>query len=239
MRCKNCGWNNPADALVCEKCRAKLTSHNPNRPSAYRPGDDRALGLTPTVMGSTGMPKFSIPENPRVMTPNNRNLNDAIGSPAAGVKAPQPMAGHFPGLCPTCSYPISELMDSCPNCGLDLTPYKQAAEKKQEPASKASSKSDSDDGADSNEAIYGKCNATLVGHNSRLDNAQGDREDDDVAKSDGVIIEPYDDEWTVEAAEGHDVYIRVNKDKFRLISGDELLIDGEKYFFKAGRLHKS
>ncbi len=126
MRCRNCGWNNPADAVTCEKCHSKLTGfQSPNRPRAARPGDSRSLGQTPTVMGRPGMPDLG-----SAKPFGTGQSASASSSPrSAGMQIVD--TSHRPGMCPDCGYPVSEKADSCPNCGYDFSKFAKPEEKKE------------------------------------------------------------------------------------------------------------
>ncbi len=117
MRCKNCGWQNPETATVCEKCHSKLkTTYNPNRPSATRPGDARDLGRTPTVMG--GVNPFASAMDPASTLHPSASGNPFYRTPSP-IPSPQDSSDEerMPSICPDCGYPLSGCSDSCPNCG--------------------------------------------------------------------------------------------------------------------------
>lgn len=87
MRCKNCGWENPANKQKCEKCNAPLSGsmiedNNTNRPSY----------------------SSAIAENLKGTVPEG-GVNDEERPTGSGAS------------CTNCGYPVSPVMNVCPNCG--------------------------------------------------------------------------------------------------------------------------
>ncbi|MDE6272066.1 MAG: zinc-ribbon domain-containing protein [Muribaculaceae bacterium] len=134
MRCKNCGWQNPDTAPVCEKCHSKLNNtYNPNRPRAARPGDERDLGRTPTVMGKAN-PFAASPDTPHDRPSPSTYHNQANFSSKPASQG----TSQRPAICPDCGYPLSDRSDSCPNCGKQIEihdPMQNAGEEKNSPDS--------------------------------------------------------------------------------------------------------
>lgn len=91
MRCKNCGWENPAGKSKCEKCNAPLTGSmiDMERPQPVSPERSETF-------------------NPRVTV----NENVAFG------EEPSDRAGA--GICPGCGYPVRSGVCVCPSCGKAL-----------------------------------------------------------------------------------------------------------------------
>lgn len=94
MRCKNCGWENPANQPKCEKCNAPLNgsmieNNVPPRPS-YSPIAESLKGTLREVGAET----------------SGNSHQDAPAS--------------TPGACSHCGYPVSSTMNVCPQCGQTL-----------------------------------------------------------------------------------------------------------------------
>lgn len=90
MRCKNCGWENPAGVSKCEKCNASLSEMAPQaapREMAPLGGGPRPVAVEPASL------KGTLPDS------------QAFASPTA------------PTICPKCNYPLGRGTGSCPNCG--------------------------------------------------------------------------------------------------------------------------
>ncbi|WP_206422498.1 zinc-ribbon domain-containing protein, partial [Barnesiella sp. An22] len=103
MRCKNCGWENPAGKSKCEKCNAPLTgsmieheSHNYNRESI----SEERESLHSTVRESSVFGKMS-------------------NASQTGNK-----------VCGNCGYELAEGMKVCPACGTSTVDTKNRYEKK-------------------------------------------------------------------------------------------------------------
>lgn len=90
MRCKNCGWENPAGKSKCEKCNAPLIGSMIDH-SRMQPG----------------MPDTGEAFNPRVTVNENIVFGDKSSDASNG------------GNCPGCGYPVRDGVQVCPNCGRD------------------------------------------------------------------------------------------------------------------------
>lgn len=91
MRCRNCGWENPAERQKCEKCNAPL-------------------------IGS--MIEDSTPLKRKNYTSVAENLKGTVPENADGIFIQKDKAGgNVPFKCTNCGYPVSSAMNVCPNCG--------------------------------------------------------------------------------------------------------------------------
>lgn len=95
MRCKNCGWENPANKQKCEKCNAPLSGS--------------------MIEGNAKYQNYSsaIAENLKGTVPESR------GEIRSGIDYKE-MNGQLTN-CSNCGYPVSPAMNACPNCGEMLT----------------------------------------------------------------------------------------------------------------------
>lgn len=91
MRCKNCGWENPAGVSKCEKCNASISAMEP-------------LGAPLSAGAASAPAPAPIPE-PAISLKGTVPDSQIFGSSA------------HPSICPQCNYPIGNGMNSCPNCG--------------------------------------------------------------------------------------------------------------------------
>lgn len=219
MRCKNCGWKNPDNALVCEKCHSKLTNNNPKRPSNSRPGDDRSMGKTPTVCGN-------VDESLKFAADLNEDLATNLNTPGVNI----------PGLCPACSYPVSEHSSTCPNCGAAIPPTFKSAMPEQ-PGSTGekteyTSASESEQKSEfKSTVIRSNPAAGATGSDFLLIPQAGYPDLNPGEAPEGVNISLINDEWTIEADPSTPVYIRVNGAQFKLLPDDEIIINGVAYKF--------
>lgn len=102
-RCKNCGWPNDDNAIVCEKCSAPLENGQSPRPVAQTVSESGEENLRKTVSESQffggSEPQFGHEnENREVVADSDRNLSS----------------------CPNCGYPVRNNMAVCPDCGTVL-----------------------------------------------------------------------------------------------------------------------
>lgn len=91
MRCKNCGWENPANKQKCEKCNAPLSG------SMIEGNNNNANHSSYTS---------AIAENLKGTIPETGGVTDNDESPIGLGQS-----------CSNCGYPVSPVMNACPNCG--------------------------------------------------------------------------------------------------------------------------
>lgn len=92
MRCRNCGWENPAGKQKCEKCNAPLSGSMIDDSDSFARKDSIAESLRGTI-----------PES-------------GSGSLSQMGEA----TDNIPSNCTDCGYPVSTVMKVCPNCGKKL-----------------------------------------------------------------------------------------------------------------------
>lgn len=92
MRCNNCGWENPAGNQKCEKCNAPLKG------SMVEDSEARKEKYFPVAEELRG----TVPES------------GAFGQQEQQIDDKKPQS------CPHCGYPVSPVMNACPNCGGEL-----------------------------------------------------------------------------------------------------------------------
>lgn len=90
MRCKNCGWENPNSATVCEKCNLPLDSSFAEQ--SYASPISTGRDLKKTVLES-----------------------DVFANPMGGSANQE-----VPTVCPKCGYPLRPGSTSCPNCNFQI-----------------------------------------------------------------------------------------------------------------------
>ena len=113
MRCRNCGWDNPANNTKCEKCNQQLSGNETHyQESIPDRGADIDFNPKKTVNENV---VFSMQQNPEALT---RKENQ----------------------CVSCGYPILAEMNSCPNCGKTLRDGQSGVSREQS-CSKCGSKS--------------------------------------------------------------------------------------------------
>ncbi|MDE6329254.1 MAG: zinc ribbon domain-containing protein [Muribaculaceae bacterium] len=122
MRCKNCGWNNPDSAKVCEKCKARFKNiPNSIGPNPYRPGGRHDRGETPTIIGKND--PLHVPGNFYARRPGSHDKT-LTSAPGVNGVAKQRVAVGPPAIrlegtatCPDCGYLTAAASPSCPCCG--------------------------------------------------------------------------------------------------------------------------
>lgn len=100
MRCKNCGWENPAEKLKCEKCNAPLSGSMIDHESVYH-----------------GSKKGSVKEEHDSLrsTVRESSVFDSIKGSPNGSK-----------VCENCGYELADDMKICPACGTPTAETKSA-----------------------------------------------------------------------------------------------------------------
>lgn len=205
MRCKNCGWNNPDNLQLCEKCHSKLISHHSKRQSAIPPAPERP----------------AIPQRP-----DFKNSQADSFSPMHSSAPAQSAAS-----CPNCAYPVSKFSSTCPNCGGDISALRNKEDAYSQ-FSDANLKEDKDTPIFKSTVI--RPNPALMSAGADSDsylNSAGSLDLNPDTPPAGVIISRINDEYAIRATEGAEVYIRLTSEQFKLIPGDQLLINGTTYIF--------
>ncbi len=95
MRCKNCGWENPAGSVKCEKCGAPISGDAPN--SGVENGGYARTQREEPLRGTI-------------------SEHDVFGNGSVGGE--DSVAG---GVCKSCGYPIGRGSSVCPNCGAPIS----------------------------------------------------------------------------------------------------------------------
>ena len=111
MRCKNCGWENEAGSLKCEKCNAPLKGSmiDSDFESRNKTEEDDASSLTDTISEKKVFGSYR----------NEEDFNHE----------------HIPAdqekrTCPKCGYQISPSMMVCPACGTHMNQNSESNEEK-------------------------------------------------------------------------------------------------------------
>ena len=148
MRCKNCGWENPDNAIRCEKCNAPLSGSMVDRDSHSgdpQPGSYSERPLSGTVKESSVFPSASVNNQGTRRRPSADSYDDVNVNESA------------PSTCPKCGYPLRPDMKVCPSCG---TPLRNAP--KNEPNAVATKKCPKcGSPVKANEKFCGNCGAPL------------------------------------------------------------------------------
>ena len=116
MRCKQCGWENPAEATTCVKCHSslkELPSNNRPVPPAENAGGtrrEREQELRGTVRETD-------------MASSRRKTQRHEEQSASMRETPTPSVGAADGdgQCPKCGYRVAAGSEACPNCGQELS----------------------------------------------------------------------------------------------------------------------
>ena len=131
MRCKNCGWDNPANNVKCEKCNASFSS-------LMNGGAEKnaSLGKFDPKKTAKGCPECGYPvrdtggtcphcgyvfaeekqETPVDKEPELLQQKEQQPAPESAPEAPKPTIK----TCAFCKSPVSEAAQYCSNCGASL-----------------------------------------------------------------------------------------------------------------------
>jgi len=129
MRCKNCGWENPANNAKCEKCNA------PIKDSASEPVDNNSSGKFDLKKTAKGCPECGYPIRDAEKTCPHCGyifVSEKQEAPAYKEPAPQIEQQSVPEqapdipksvekICPFCKAAVAETAHYCSNCGVSLT----------------------------------------------------------------------------------------------------------------------
>ena len=128
MRCKNCGWDNPANNIKCEKCNASFAGLNIKPEPENPPLEEAERGVT-----KKGCPACGYPMRELIKTcPNCGHLFDQQEEQSAEKEllladAPQLLVDLIPEpaasnkkACLRCNSSVPESASYCSNCGSSL-----------------------------------------------------------------------------------------------------------------------
>ncbi|MCQ2324616.1 MAG: FHA domain-containing protein [Paludibacteraceae bacterium] len=109
MRCKNCGWDNPAGLTKCEKCNTPLEGDVSNQPAASYNGTACESNYADTVTeGSNAAPVYG-------KTVCESNAFSGVSTPVTN-STPSTSAAGVLDRCPECGYPLRPGTSVCPKC---------------------------------------------------------------------------------------------------------------------------
>lgn len=117
MRCKNCGWINPADSQNCEKCHATLQDENfgiiqnPTHPVSDRMKSTVAEGVIFTELEPV------VISCPKCGYPLSENTNCC---PNCNYEVKSDLAERQCLKCRTCGQKVNAESKFCPECGVPL-----------------------------------------------------------------------------------------------------------------------
>ena len=130
MRCKNCGWENPANNLKCEKCNASLAAGLINKAAPENSSPEESeRNVTKQGCPDCGYPMRELKKT----CPNCGRQFDKEEDQSADKKLSlsdslQPLVNLIPEphipvgkICVRCKSPVSESASYCSNCGSSLT----------------------------------------------------------------------------------------------------------------------
>lgn len=117
MRCKNCGWENKAESLKCEKCNAPLTGSMVD--SGYKSRNASGEDDDSLVRGTVSEKKAFSSGGSEDEAKHERSRS--VGSRRT---------------CPRCDYQLSPSMMVCPRCGTDLNKRTDSQEETKQSAKK-------------------------------------------------------------------------------------------------------
>jgi len=131
MRCKNCGWENPANNAKCEKCNASLAGSTNDSGAPEK----SSSGKFEPQKTAKGCPECGYPvrDVEKSCPQCGYHLNNEKPAPPAEkeplpCEAPQPAPKPAPDvpkpagkICGFCKASVPEAAHFCPNCGASMT----------------------------------------------------------------------------------------------------------------------
>lgn len=105
-RCKNCGWPNDDNNIICEKCSAPLDNGPSSRPAAQTVSESSGESLRRTVSESQSF--------------GGAETQGGYGSGNSGNREAVVDSDRILNCCPNCGYPVRNNMVVCPDCGAAL-----------------------------------------------------------------------------------------------------------------------
>ena len=134
MRCKNCGWENPANKAKCEKCNTSFVDAmfeaSRHTSSAFFSSDDSEPHKTVDGCPECGYPIKRLEKNcPRCGHPlSNIKQDTPVNMELLPANEQLLSSDHTPEIfeptarnCTFCNTSVSETAHFCPNCGVSLT----------------------------------------------------------------------------------------------------------------------
>ena len=145
MRCKNCGWENPANNVKCEKCSAQFSGvvNGIEEDASFEKFDPKKTakgcpecGYPVRDMGGTcphcgHVFKVEKQDTPADKEPEPLHQKEQQPAPKPAPDAPEPALEAPKSVAKTCAFcksPVSEAAQYCSNCGASLMSKRIIAE---------------------------------------------------------------------------------------------------------------
>lgn len=134
MRCRNCGWDNPANSVTCEKCNQQLIERE-NRYTAPEVSQnvnfDSRKTMNEQMVFSSAEPQPFAANERKCLHCGYPLMKDAANCPKCGERAASGTPGNrapkpTQRLCAKCQHPVAVDYSFCPNCGVSFVEKRNA-----------------------------------------------------------------------------------------------------------------